>query len=83
MDNLPHVEDDRKNMKHTIETMMNIPAENIVEVADGTPEKLDKVQNNLRVQIQARTRKLTDPRMGILADDYGKNVEILDTFNHK
>ena len=75
MRNLLYVKDDRKNMKHTIKAMMNIPSENIFEVEDGTLEQLDKVQSNLRLLIQARTRKLIDHRMGILADDYGKNVE--------
>ena len=43
MKNLPYVKDDRKNMKHTIEAMMNIPKDNIIEVEDGTIEQLDKV----------------------------------------
>ena len=38
-----YVVDDRKNMKHVIEEMMNIPAENIVEVEEGTHEQLDEV----------------------------------------
>ena len=38
MKSLPHVKDDRKNMKHTIKAMMNIPSENIFEVEDGTIE---------------------------------------------
>ena len=75
MKSLPYVKDDRKNMKHTIDAMMNIPSENIIEVEDGTLEQLDNVQINLRVQIQARTRELIDPRMGILADEYGKTVD--------
>ena len=75
MKSLPHVKDDRKNMRHTIKAMMNIATENIIEVEDGTLDQLDNVQSNLRLQFQARTRKLTDPRMGILADDYGKTVE--------
>ena len=43
MKSLPYVKDDRKNMKHTIEKMMNIPTENTIEVEDGTLEQLDKV----------------------------------------
>ena len=74
MKSLPDVADDRKNMKHTIKNMMNIPIENIFEVEDGTYDQLDGVQKNLRVHIQARTRKLIDPRMGILADRYGEDV---------
>ena len=42
MKSLPYVKNDRKNMKHTIKTMMNIPTQNIIEVEDGTPEQLDK-----------------------------------------
>ena len=43
MPSLRYVVDDRKNMKHVIEEMLNIPAENIVEVEEGTHEKLDGV----------------------------------------
>ena len=74
MKSLPDVADDRKNMKHTITNMMNIPHENIFEIEDGTFNRLDKVQKNLRVEIQARTRKLIDPRIGILADKYGEDL---------
>ena len=43
MPSLPFVEDDRKNMKHVVEEMMNIPAENIVEVEECTLEQVDNV----------------------------------------
>ena len=43
MKSLPDVADDRKNMKHTIKNMMNIPIENIFEVEDGTYDQLDGV----------------------------------------
>ena len=75
MKSLPFVSDDKKNMKHVIEEMMNISTANIIEVEEGTHEQLEKVQGNLRVQCQARTRELIDPRMGILADEYGKYVD--------
>ena len=71
---LPFVSDDKKNMKHVIEEMLNISTANIIEVEEGTYEQLEKVQGNLRLQCQARTRELIDPRMGILADQHGKNV---------
>ena len=74
MSSLPFVSDDKKNMKHVIEEMMNIPTANIIEVEEGTHAQLDEVQGNLRVQCQARTRELIDHRMGILADEYGKDV---------
>ena len=74
MSSLPFVSDDKKNMKHVIEEMLNIPTANIIEVEEGTHEQLEKVQGNLRLQCQARTRELIDPRMGILADQHGKNV---------
>ena len=43
MKSLPDVADDRKNMKHTITNMINIPHENIFEIEDGTLNKLDYV----------------------------------------
>ena len=46
---LPHVVNDRKNMKHTIKNLMNIPAENIIEVEEATIDKLEEVKNKLRV----------------------------------
>ena len=36
MQNLPDVKDDRKNMKHTVKNMMDIPLENIYEVEEGS-----------------------------------------------
>ena len=74
MPSLKFVENDRKNMKHVIEEMMNIPKQNIIEVQDGAFEQLEDVYRKLRVYLQARTRELLDPRMGILADDFGRNV---------
>ena len=41
MKSLPDVADDRKNMKHTITNMLNIPLENIFEIEDGKLDKLD------------------------------------------
>ena len=46
---LPHVVNDRKNMKYTIKTLMNIPEENIIEVEEATLDKLEEVQKKLRV----------------------------------
>ena len=43
MPSLKYVENDRKNMKHMIEEMMNIPAVNIIEVEEGTLLQLEKV----------------------------------------
>ena len=43
MDDLPYVVNDRKNMKHTIKTLMNISEENIIEVEEATLDKLDEV----------------------------------------
>ena len=43
MENLPDVEDDRKNMKHMIEFMLDVPKENIFEVQEATYEQLDEV----------------------------------------